>query len=86
MCAVMGCGLMFGILYGAIVYGARATRPRQEWVQFPRNPFKMGRWRTGLAHRTENPRTSVRLGPDPPAKTQREEFYTCLGWPIGKAI
>ena len=29
--------------------------------------LKMGRWRTGLAHRTENPRTSVRLGPDPPA-------------------
>ena len=28
------------ILYGAIVYGARATQPRQEWVQFPRNPFK----------------------------------------------
>ena len=27
----------------------------------------MGRWRTGLAHRTENPRTSVQLGPDPPA-------------------
>ena len=22
------------------MYGARATQPRQEWVQFPRNPFK----------------------------------------------
>ena len=26
-------------LYGAIVYGAQATQPRQEWVRFPRNPF-----------------------------------------------
>ena len=24
---------------GAIVYGARVTKPHQEWVQFPRNPF-----------------------------------------------
>ena len=57
-----------------MVYGARATQPRQEGVQFPRNPLKMGRWRTGLAHRTENPRTSVRLGPDPPAEAQSEAF------------
>lgn len=30
---------VWNFINGAIVYGARATRPRQEWVQFPRNPF-----------------------------------------------
>ena len=54
------------LLYGAIVYGARAPRQCQEWVQFPRNPVYMGGWYTGLVHLTENQRTSVRLGPRPP--------------------
>ena len=31
---------VWNFINGAIVYGARATQPRQEWVQFPHNPFK----------------------------------------------
>ena len=33
----------------------------------------MGRWYTGLVHLTENQRTSVRLGPDPPNINKKEQ-------------
>lgn len=39
----------------------------------------MGRWRTGLAHRSEKPRTPVRLGLVPPTAAKQHPLYKIHG-------
>ena len=53
-------------IYGAIVYGARAPRQRQEGVQFPRNPFYGSVAQPGSSRGLKILVSAVQFRPDPP--------------------